>query len=162
MADDKEKTKKVPKNKGGRPTDFKEEYIELVYRYCLLGLIDKDLALLFDCSVSTLNKWKLDHPEFSESIKKGKEIADADVALSLRERALGYSHPDTHISNYQGDITVTPITKHYAPDTAAAIFWLKNRKPKLWREKQEISLKSDKPLQYEFILQPRKENREEG
>lgn len=53
------------------------------------------------------------------------------------ERATYYSHPDTHISNFQGDITVTPLTKHYPPDTTACIFWLKNRKPKDWRDKVE-------------------------
>jgi len=145
------------KNKGGRPTDYKNEHVELVYKYCLLGLIDIQMADLFGVSEVTFNAWKKKYPEFLKSIRLGKEIADADVALKLRERAMGYSHPDTHISNFQGDITVTPITKHYAPDTAAAIFWLKNRKPKLWREKQEISLKGDTPLRYEFILKPRTE-----
>lgn len=41
-----------------------------------------------------------------------------------------------HISNYQGDVTITPIVKHYPPDTAAAFIWLKNRAG--WRDKQEV------------------------
>jgi hypothetical protein len=53
---------------------------------------------------------------------------------------MGYSHPDVHVSNYQGEITVTPLVKHYAPDPVACIFWLKNRRPDLWRDKVDHSL----------------------
>jgi len=148
-------------NKGGRPTDYKDEYIAMVYRCSLLGLIDKQMAEVFGVAESTFHKWKLDHPRFSESIRKGKEISDADVAVSLRQRALGYSHPDVHISNYQGSITLTDITKHYPPDTAAAIFWLKNRHPKLWRDKQEVDVKGAVPTTYNFIIKPKKEENED-
>ncbi|HLS07388.1 MAG TPA: hypothetical protein VK079_05485, partial [Bacillota bacterium] len=30
------------------------------------------------------------------------------------------------------------VTKEVQPDTTAQIFWLKNRKPAEWRDKQEI------------------------
>jgi hypothetical protein len=36
-----------------------------------------------------------------------------------------------------------PYTERYPPDTAAAIFWLKNRQPKHWRDKVETV--GDKP-----------------
>lgn len=131
------------KSNAGRKTEYKEEYIELVYKYCLLGLTDVEMSGLFGISEVTFNAWKNKHPEFLKSIKRGKEIADAEVAVSLRERALGYSHSDLHISNYKGKITKTKITKHYPPDPTAAIFWLKNRHPKNWRDKQEIDLKGN-------------------
>ncbi|MCO6427132.1 hypothetical protein [Nitrosomonas communis] len=73
-----------------------------------------------------------------ESINKGKLEADSKVAESLYKRATGYSHPDTHVSNYQGEITLTEITKHYPPDTAAAFIWLKNRQPSKWKDKVEV------------------------
>jgi len=121
--------------KTGRKTDYKQSYNRQAYKLCLLGAKDKDLADFFECAESTINKWKLDFPKFSESIKKGKTPADANVAESLYKRACGYSHPDVHISNYQGEITETKITKHYPPDTAAAFIWLKNRAG--WKDKQE-------------------------
>ena len=37
-----------------------------------------------------------------------------------------------------GAIAMTPIRKVYPPDTTAAIFWLKNRKPEEWRDKQAV------------------------
>src|SRR5690606_12689348 len=78
------------------------------------------------------------HPEFLESLTRGKAQADARVAEALFHRAIGYSHPDVHVSNFQGQVTLTPLTKHYPPDTTAAIFWLKNRSRENWRDKQDV------------------------
>ena len=120
-----------------RPTKYKPAYSTQVYKLCLLNATDAQIADVFDVDESTINNWKRCHPKFLESIKNGKLKADADVAKSLFHRACGYSHPDVHISNYQGDITETDITKHYPPDTAAAFIWLKNRAG--WRDKTETT-----------------------
>lgn len=122
----------------GRPTDYREEYNLQAEKFCKLGATDKDLADLFDVTETTINNWKIDFPAFFESIKKGKAIADAEVAEKLFQRATGYSHPDVDIKAFEGQIIVTDIVKHYPPDTTAAIFWLKNRKSSQWRDKQEI------------------------
>jgi hypothetical protein len=95
----------------------------------------------------TIRNWKK-RLEFITALKKGKVDADARVAEALYHRALGYSHPDVHISNYQGDITITDITKHYPPDTAAAFIWLKNRAG--WKDKTEHVLE-DKRMTKEEI-----------
>lgn len=121
-----------------RPTKYKQEYAEQSRKLCLLGATDAELAEFFEVEESTLNNWKHAHPEFMESIKKGKSQADADVADRLYQRAMGFEHPDVHVSNFQGNVTLTPIRKVYAPDTTAAIFWLKNRKPAEWRDKQDV------------------------
>lgn len=126
-------------NPTGRPSKFKPEYCIQAYKLCLLGSTDKDLADFFEVVESTINEWKHSFPEFSESIKKGKVQADAVVAKSLFHRAKGYSHPEIDIRVCDKDIVQTPITKHYPPDTTACIFWLKNRQPEKWRDKQEIA-----------------------
>jgi len=120
----------------GRPSLYQPEFAGQAKKLCLLGATDKDLAEFFEVAESTIHLWKRDHPEFSESIKKGKVIADARVAEKLYQRATGYTCDDVHVSNYQGNITITPIKKHYPPDTTAAIFWLKNRQKKTWRDRQ--------------------------
>jgi len=138
------------KNKGGRPSCYKKEYTEQAYNYCLLGATDKDLAAFFNVSEQTINSWKEKQPEFLESLKRGKEIADSIVAQKLYHRAIGYEHPEIITASYQGQITDTmTVTKHYAPDPTAAIFWLKNRQPDKWRDKQEIDLgnKDGKPFE---------------
>ncbi|AMD43229.1 terminase [Acinetobacter phage BUCT629] len=123
-------------NEVGRPTKYKEEYNEQAYKLCLLGHTDEELAQFFEIATSTLYEWKLNHPEFAESIKKGKEIADGNVVASLYHRAIGYQAPDIDIKMYEGKIIETPYIKHYPPDATSAIFWLKNRQPKKWRDKQ--------------------------
>lgn len=131
------------KNLGGRPTKYKVAYNKQAYKLALLGATDAEMANFFEIALSTFHLWKLDHPKFSDSIKKGKETADATVTDSLFKRANGYSHKDVDIRTVpdgQGmgsKIVQTPIIKHYPPDTVAAIFWLKNRQPAKWRDKVE-------------------------
>jgi hypothetical protein len=120
-----------------RPTKYKEEYKEQARKLCLLGATDKEIGDFFGVTETTINNWKETKEGFFESIKKGKIIADANVADSLYHRACGYSHPDTHVSNYQGEITLTALTKHYPPDTAAGFIWLKNRRSADWMDKRE-------------------------
>ena len=80
----------------------------------------------------------LKQPSFFESLKNGKMAADSRVAESLYQRAIGYVHPDVHITSFQGDVTITPIDKYYPPDTPAAKLWLINRQPDKWRDKVEL------------------------
>lgn len=131
-----------------RPSKFDERMCEQVTKLCRLGATDKELADFFEISEATLNNWKEQHPAFLASLKAGKAEADATVADRLFSRACGYSHPDTHVSNYQGAVMLTPITKHYAPDTTACIFWLKNRRPDLWRDRIEHTGKDGEPMRH--------------
>ncbi|MBY0473696.1 MAG: hypothetical protein K2Q13_01390 [Nitrosomonas sp.] len=112
--------------------------------YCLLGATDTQLAEFFNVAESTINLWKKKQPEFANALRRGKMLADAEVAHALFKRATGYSHAETHIACHEGKIIKTEISKNYAPDTTACIFWLKNRQPKNWRDKveskQEVNL----------------------
>jgi len=124
---------------GGRPTDYREDYPEKAYKLCLLGATDKQLADFFEVSEQTINAWKKAHPAFFESLKRGKDEADANVANSLYRRALGYSHDAVKIvanANTKEE-HIVPYTEHYPPDTTACIFWLKNRQKSNWRDKTE-------------------------
>lgn len=128
----------------GRPTAFKPEYSKQATKLCRLGATNPELADFFDVAPSTISKWFIDYPEFSEAVKAGKEASDAEVAHKLYRRAIGYSHKDVDIKAYEGSIIQTPIIKHYPPDPTSMIFWLKNRQPKKWREKQELGLEISK------------------
>ena len=121
----------------GRPSSYCPEFAEQARKFCLLGATDKRLAELFEVSEATIDNWKRDYPEFLGSLKAGKEIADANVASSLYQRALGYSHAEDDIRALNGAIVITKTIKHYPPDTAAATLWLKNRQPQTWRDKVE-------------------------
>lgn len=143
---------KEKKGKGGRPSKYKPEFNKQAYNLCLLGATDKGIANFFEVDEATINRWKLEFPEFCESLKEGKEHADAVVASSLFHRATGYSHKDVDIKIYKGKVIKTDLIKHYPPDSTAAIFWLKNRSPEKWRDKQEIQLNNE--VVKGFIIEP--------
>ena len=72
----------------GRKSLFREEYIQLAENYALLGATDDELADFFGVSKQTLNKWKKDYPEFLDSLKRGKDIADSNVCLLYTSRCV--------------------------------------------------------------------------
>jgi hypothetical protein len=123
----------------GRPSAYKKEFAVQARKLTLLGATDMELADFFGVVLSTINLWKIKHPEFSESVKVGKDAADERVISSLFHRAIGFSHPEVDIRMYEGQIIKTDIVKQYPPDTTAAIFWLKNRRKDEFRDKVDVN-----------------------
>ncbi len=111
------------------------------------GLTDEQIASNMGISRRTLSDWKNQFLPISLTLKKGKEVVDTQVENALLKRALGYKYteitkektfnPDTK----QYDLNVTKeVVKEVVPDTTAQIFWLKNRKPETWRDKQNVEI----------------------
>lgn len=123
-----------------RPSKYKPEFAEQAAKLCALGATDAQLADFFEVAVSTINLWKTQHPEFSESIRVPKAQADERVEQSLYRRALGYEHDEVDLRVVGGELVKTEVRKHYPPDATAMIFWLKNRKPEDWRETKAVEL----------------------
>ena len=124
----------------GRPTKYKPEYVAQAEKLCALGATDIEIADFFEVDVRTLYRWKGEYEGFCQSIKAGKDIADERVERSLFSRANGYEHDEVDIRVVGGELVQTPIRKFYPPDTAAAIFWLKNRRADRWRELKALEL----------------------
>jgi len=124
----------------GRKTLYKAEFAEQAYKLTLLGATDAELADFFGVSEQSVNAWKKRHKDFLESIKKGKRLADADVADRLYQRAMGFEHDSVEIKVVDGGIVEVPVRKVYPPDATSAIFWLKNRQPDKWRDKTTTEL----------------------
>ncbi len=104
------------------------------------GLTDEQIAHNMGIAYSTLKNWKDKHMAILAALKKGKEVVDRQVENALLQRALGYEYTETTREYVPelGEMHVTKkVTKQVAPDTTAQIFWLKNRKPQEWRDKQE-------------------------
>jgi hypothetical protein len=117
------------------------------------GLTDEDIAKNLDISVASFHNYKKDHLEFLESLKRGKEEVDITVENALYKRAMGYEFEETTLEPLYNMVTGEAILDEYgkpkiavtkvvkkqlAGDTTAQIFWLKNRKQKEWRDKQDI------------------------
>lgn len=123
---------------GGRPQSYQPEFAELAYRMALLGLSDAELARFFNVEDGTIYAWDNAHPEFKDARARGKLPADAEIAAKLYHRARGYEHLDTHVAVSDGKVILTPLIKHYPPDTQAAMWWLKNRQKDRWKDKFEL------------------------
>ena len=123
----------------GRPTKFDKIDMNVIETCVKKGFTDKEISDMLRITVRTFHNWKKQNKDFFHSLKDWKNYADEKVERSLYERATGYEHIDTHFSNFQGIVTATEYTKCYAPDPTSMIFWLKNRKPKDWRDRIEIN-----------------------
>ena len=64
-------------------------------------------------------------------------MVDRQVENALLKRALGYQYDEITLED---GIETKRVTKEVIPDTTAQIFWLKNRKPDQWRDKQNLEL----------------------
>lgn len=139
----------MKKNKSGGRGKFVEwltpEGLIKIEGWARDGLTDEQIAHNVGISRSTLAVWKNKYQDISDALKRGKEVVDRQVENALLKRALGYRYEEVtkeivfdEISQ-KDELTVTKVvTKEVAPDTTAQIFWLKNRKPNDWRDKQDI------------------------
>lgn len=123
----------------GRPSAYEPEFAKQAEKLCALGATDQELADFFEIDVRTVYRWKHDHDEFCQALKGGKEIADERVERSLYQRAIGYEQEEVKIFMPGGadEPVYAPFRAKIAPDTTAAIFWLKNRRSGEWRDKVE-------------------------
>lgn len=127
-------------NLGGRPSKYKPEYVEQARKLCELGATERELADFFEVGERTLLRWRNANQEFADAVRIGKERADARVEQSLYRKALGYTFDSVKIFQHQGAVVEARYVEHVPPDTVACIFWLKNRKPREWRDKVDHSL----------------------
>lgn len=99
------------------------------------GLIDEQIAKNLGVAYSTFRKYRDEHSALSAALKRGKEVVDREVENALLKRALGYQYEEV---TYEFGEETKRVVKEVQPDTTAQIFWLKNRKPHVWRDKQDI------------------------
>lgn len=142
----------MTKAKGGRRGKYKEwltpESLIKIEGWARDGLTDEQIADNIGISTSTLYDWKKKYPEFSEALKKGKEIVDREVENALLKSALGFYYEEQSVTN-KGDVVT--LKKYEKPNVTALIFWLKNRKPDVWRDKHEHRVENVTPVFVEDV-----------
>lgn len=109
------------------------------------GLNDVQIAHNIGIHIGTLYEWKKKYPKFNDAIKRGKEVVDIIVENALLKSALGYSYDevtkvriDDEASGKSEIVEVKRVTKDMAPNPTSLIFWLKNRKPEVWRDSKKV------------------------
>ena len=114
------------------------------------GLTDEQIADKMGITTSTLYDWKNKYSEISEALKRGKEVVDVEVENALLDKALGMIriikkpikvkevlYDNGKRISEKERIEYADEEVFIPPDTTAQIFWLKNRKPNVWRDKQK-------------------------
>lgn len=126
-----------------RPTEYREAYAEGARKLARLGATDAEIADFYGVDVRTIYRWKNTHDAFCQALKSGKEEADDRVERALYHRAVGYEQEEVKIFMPAGaeKPVYAPYIAKIAPDTTAAIFWLKNRRKDEWRDRQEVDHK---------------------
>lgn len=117
------------------------------------GLTDDQIAHNMGIGYSTLQTWKTKYQDIQEALKKGKEVVDIEVENALLEKAKGITktvrkpikvkeviYQDGKRVRETEHIEYADEEVYIPPDTIAQIFWLKNRRPDLWRDKQDVAL----------------------
>lgn len=119
------------------------------------GLIEKQIAKNMGVAESTLRNWKNNFPEIAEALRKGKEVVDREVENALFKSAIGFMQkvkkpvrireveydPKSGKKIRESEKWVQVEEEVYIPpQVTAQIFWLKNRKPDQWREKNDLTL----------------------
>ena len=119
---------------GGRKTVYSPRMAVVARKCCERGMTDIEIADMLGIGLATLYRWKLENPAFSRVFKLGKAEADNRVERSLYSRAVGYDYlAEKAVMTRHGQKTLR-YRAHIPPDTAAALWYLKNRRPDRWRD----------------------------
>jgi hypothetical protein len=159
-------TKRKPSHelkKRGRKSTFLVQYVNIAKRMAYMGATDRDLAVAFSCTITTIWDWKAKPPAFADALVVGKKEADQKMIRSLYQRGLGYHYDAVKIFMPAGAKApiYAPYVEHIPPDPASAMFWLKNRDSEHWRDVQNIEhavgryVISDKPMSEEDWVRER-------
>ena len=138
-------TKKKPdgeKKKMGRPSRYNPDiHPDTARSLARKGKTNLQIAEAIGVNLDTVQTWINTYPDFSDALKEGKAPADAKVERSLYQRAIGYKITEKKVIQLSDGTKRMELTeKEVAPDTTAQIFWLKNRLPGEWRDKQTVEL----------------------
>lgn len=119
----------------GRPTKFNDVNADLMlFLYEQEKYTDAQVAEVIGVDVSTIDKWKVKHPDFFQSLKVKKRSADRVIVNKLYERAHGFWIMEEKVFVAFGVVTRVKVPKYFPPDPTSMIFWLKNRDRTRWRD----------------------------
>lgn len=122
------------------------------------GLTNEQIASNIGITRKTLQEWISKYSDISDTLKRGKEVVDIQVENALLKRALGYKFTEVTrelvynpISEQKEMLVTKSVIKEVQPDVTAQIFWLKNRKPKDWRDKRDVEISKPVENPYEGL-----------
>lgn len=159
----KPKKKQPPKGgKRGRKSLYEalniRDKLEAIRGWCKEGSTDAELMLMLGVKKDTFYTWKKNISEFSDAIKKGKEISNGELLNSAFRTATGFTVPTVVVvklkkaaRDKEGNIILVggkpifeevaeefPTTEYIPPNSSMGIFMVKNRMPNKYKDKHEV------------------------
>lgn len=126
----------------GRPSQYDPKYAEALdaatpedYGAATIHELGEFLKVKY----SAISRWMEAHPEFKEAVMRAREQVDDNVENALLRTAKGFTVKlNKQRVTKDGDVIDTVDEVHVPPNPAAAQFWLKNRRPARWQDKQIV------------------------
>lgn len=147
------KPKEQSKRGPGNPGKWKDENIELARVMAKAGFTDLQMAEELGICIKTLYNWTAKYPKFLHALKMAKDAPDDRTERSLYHRANGYEWTEevpVKVKEVEYDagrkvketerVEIKKVKRFAPPDPTSLIFWLKNRRPEIWRDKKEVEL----------------------
>ena len=135
---------------------YTKEVVETLAKHIKKGSTITSACDAVGISKQTFYDWKKNKADFSDAIKKAQSVADKKVENALFKTAVGYTVTEKEYRSMQmrGFETekklVKTVKKKVLPNVTAQIFWLKNRNPEEWKDKQDIEHSGEVGVKYEI------------
>lgn len=121
----------------GRPKTWDPKFVAIAKKMTELGAQKFEVAEALGVDPRTLSRWETAYPEFCQALKVGTQQATDRVEASLFRKAVGFEYLSEKVFCNEGIVTRATVREIVHPDNTAAIFWLKNKRPEVWRDRHE-------------------------
>lgn len=116
---------------------FLPDHLDQVRAIAMRGIDEDQLSEIFDISKRQLGLWKSQFPAFKKALEAGYTDADAAVLGALYQTAVGYTHDEEKVFQWDGEVIRADTVKHYKPDVQAIKLWLTNRQRENWADRKQ-------------------------
>jgi transposase-like protein len=131
------KTKKTLSQPGTRI--FIPAHLDSVALVAQRGATDKEICEIYGITRKTLKTWRERYPSLDRTIETGRTLADSQVIAALHKRAIGGQYTETSTTvNPDSSVFERTTVKEVPPDISAIKYWLSNRSPGYWADKQQL------------------------
>jgi hypothetical protein len=143
----------MTEKKRGRPSKFDsnvQPHLDNgnIRKWILEGKTDVDIARIININPDSWAVYMKEREEFSETIRKFKNLTDDHVESKLYQNATGYYYTEETVS-HKGEIVT--VKKYAKPDVRAQQFWLKNRRREIWRDSHDLNIDGDLTIDVKFV-----------
>lgn len=115
-----------------------------------------ELAECLHTTYNTIQRWMRENPDFQSAVMRARDKTDDGVEHSFHRTTKGFTVEVTKQRlTKDGEIVDIVEQVYIPPNVSAGQFWLRNRRPKDWKDKQtlEVEITGDFADQVEEAFQ---------